>query len=515
MATKKRQRPKPKARPRRSGEKRQPPCGALATNLKENDVVFEAVLRSEQGRSMFAADADLRSENLGEFRPREGEGIRAARILREMGFTVRHIGTFSISAEGSPRLWREVFGVEVEQHTQELSEAHPELGEVKYWSTARQAQAAIPESLRGLVERAYPQRPPVFFGESPLPPRVGYHHLRVPADVATVLRSTLVHRAGVTGAGVLVAMPDTGFYKHPFYSWHGYNYNSTLAPDAVDVDHDEVGHGTAEAANVFANAPNIDFVGVKMGINATLAFKAAADLHPAVMTNSWGYSIQGPALPDWLRPLEAAVVEAVRVRGITVCFSAGNGHYGFPGQMPEVISVGGVWAEERLDDMNADFELHASDYASSFESRVYPGRRVPDICGLVGMGPRGIYIMLPVEPGDSIDTDLAAGGAFPAGDETAPDDGWAVISGTSAASPQVAGVCALIKQVQPGLPPDLVKAVLKASARDVKQGSSAMGEAAGRGVDGATGYGLVDAQKAYRLARSVTPQNLSALPAPR
>jgi serine protease AprX len=491
------------------------PVGALGQKDEKDQVVFEAVLRSEKGHSMFAANVILRPENLNEFSPHEGQGIRAARILKELGFTVRHIGTFSISAEGPRRLWEDVFGSKVEQRTQKLSTAHPELGEVTYWAPTKETPSSVPESLTGLLDRAYPQRPPIFFAESPLPPRVGYHHLRVPADIATVLRSALVHREGITGAGVLVAMPDTGFYKHPFYSWHGYNYTATLSPDATEVDHDEVGHGTAEAANIFASAPNCDFVGVKMGANPTLAFKTAADLYPAVMTNSWGYNLEGEtAVPDWLKPLEVAIIEAVRVRGITVCFSAGNGHYGFPGQMPEVISVGGVYANEILNE-KGDFDLVASNYASSFESTIYPGRRVPDFCGLVGETPRGIYIMLPVEPGDIIDTDLGGSGKFPNSDETKPGDGWAVISGTSAACPQIAGVCALIKQVQPGLPPDLVKAILRASARDVQKGKSAMGEPAGTGFDGATGSGLVDALKAYKLARSVTPRNLGALPAPR
>ncbi|MGR6916806.1 S8 family serine peptidase [[Actinomadura] parvosata] len=143
----------------------------------------------------------------------------------------------------------------------------------------------------------------------------------------------------------------------------------------------------------------------------------------------------------------------------------------------------------------------------------FPGM-MPDVCGLVGRAPRAIYIMLPVEPGDEIDTGLAGPG-YPAKDGTAPDDGWAVISGTSAASPQVAGVCALLKQAQPGLSPDLVKAVLTASARDVVDGESAMGQVAGDGYDGPTGAGLVNAEAAYRLARSVTPRNLNTLPPPR
>ena len=122
--------------------------------------------------------------------------------------------------------------------------------------------------------------------------------------------------------------------------------------------------------------------------------------------------------------------------------------------------------------------------------------------------------MLPVEPGDQIDVGLA-GTPYPDKDETASDDGWAVISGTSAASPQIAGVCALLKQVQPGLSPTLTKAILRASARDVRVGQSNNGQTAGEGHDGATGAGLVDAHVAYQLARSVTPRNLFALPSPR
>ncbi len=476
----------------------------------EDIVTFEAVVPAS--RSMFAPDAFLTPDTIQQFAPSPDRAIQAATALQGLGFRVRHIGTFSISGEAPRSRWEEVFGTKVERRTQPLSETHKKAGEVSYWSHVASVPFKIPERLSNLVERAYPQRPPMLF-ESPLPPRVSYHHLRVPDDVAMVLRSKPVHEAGVTGKGMLVAMPDTGFYKHPFYLWHGYHYNATLAPDAIRLDQDDVGHGTAEAANIFANAPDIDFVGVKMGGNPTLAFKTASDLYPAVMTNSWGYHLPGiMTLPNFLKPLEAAVIEAVRVRGITVCFSAGNGHVAFPAMMPDVIAAGGVYAHENL--VGDDFNLEASNYASSFDSLIYPGRHVPDVCGLVGMQPGGIYIMLPVQPGDLIDTNLA-GASFPNKDETAANDGWAVISGTSAASPQVAGVCALLKQVQPGLSPSLVKAVLRASARDVTAGQSAMGQPAGEGHDGATGAGLVDANVAYQLARSVTTRDLDALPPPR
>ena len=53
------------------------------------------------------------------------------------------------------------------------------------------------------------------------------------------------------------------------------------------------------------------------------------------------------------------------------------------------------------------------------------------------MKPRAAYIMLPLQPtGDPYRPGL--GGAHPNGDETPANDGWAAISGTSAAAPQLA-----------------------------------------------------------------------------
>ncbi|MGV9378189.1 S8 family serine peptidase [Nonomuraea sp. NPDC003707] len=488
------------------------------TERREDTVYFEAALRPESGASMFAESSAAQTASLDQLKPAPGLAERTANALQAKGFTVRHVGTYSISGEGPRSLWESTFGTHVEVRQAELTGRPPDVtsttgAQVSYLSHVSGEPFSIPPDLEPYIERAYPQAPPRFFGPSPIPPRVGYHHLRVPDDVALLLRAHQVHDRGVTGRGVLVAMPDTGFYRHPFYDHHGYNYNATLAPDATAVQHDEYGHGTAEAANIFASARDIDFVGVKMGANPTLAFKTASDLSPAVMTNSWGFHLPGVAsLPNALRPLELAVIEAVRERGIVVCFSAGNGHVAFPAMMPDVIAVGGVFVDETM--ANGEFRMEASDYASSFDSLIYAGRHVPDVCGLVGKQPRAIYIMLPVEPGDEIDTSLAGPG-YPNRDGTGKDDGWAVISGTSAASPQIAGVCALLKQAQPGLSPSLVKAVLKASARDVVDGKSAMGEVATDGYDGPTGSGLVNAEAAYRLARSVTPRNLHTLPPPR
>jgi subtilisin family serine protease len=176
-------------------------------------------------------------------------------------------------------------------------------------------------------------------------------------------------------------------------------------------------------------------------------------------------------------------------------FAAGNGHWGFPGQHPDVISVGGV-------DIGQDGRLRASDYTSGFDSNVYPGRRVPDVSGLVGMRPGAQLIMLPVPEGSALDGQLA-GGSHPDGDETGANDGWAVFSGTSAATPQVAGVCALLKQACARLSPAEIREILMSTARDVTTGTNHpnFGNAAVPGPDTATGDGLVDAHKAVLLAK--------------
>jgi subtilisin family serine protease len=162
-----------------------------------------------------------------------------------------------------------------------------------------------------------------------------------------------------------------------------------------------------------------------------------------------------------------------------------------------VISAGGVFR-------HPDGTLEASNYASGFASSVYPGRNCPDVSGLVGMRPRAAYIMLPLPPGCAIDVGLA-GGTHPAGDETTGNDGWAAISGTSAAAPQIAGACALVKQACPRLTPAEVRAVLQETAVDVSGGSAnavcGLSQPAATGPDLATGHGLVDAHKAVLAAK--------------
>ncbi|GAA2428988.1 S8 family serine peptidase [Streptomyces macrosporus] len=339
---------------------------------------------------------------------------------------------------------------------------------------------------------------PRFFFATALAPPTAYWHLDVPGDVSLGCNADRAHRMGVTGTGVKVVMTDSGHFVHPFFSARGYKVGPVvLGPGATAPADDESGHGTAESANIFAIAPDVDFTMVKMSFfNTIAAFNKAVALNPHVISNSWGSSKRRPSEFSAADQALAAAVAVAVARGITVVFSAGNGQFGFPGQHPDVISAGGVF-------LSPDGTMRASDYSSGFASRIFPGRNSPDLCGLVGMRPRAAYIMLPVQPHDDIDRDLA-GSRHPDGDETSADDGWAAISGTSAAAPQIAGACALIKQVNPRLTPAQVRDILRGTARDVAAGhcfdQPDMGHPAAPGPDLATGTGLVDAHAAVVAA---------------
>jgi hypothetical protein len=457
--------------------------------------------------SLFTADARTRPEAMHDLHAEPGQLDRTAAELARLGFRVLQTSRLSISVECPASLFTEIFGTELAEQdvVREPAPAPARPLATSYLAPTPDATWAPPPVLEGLVERAYIQ-PPYLYFESPVPPRVDYHHLRVPGDVATLLRAPQVHREGITGRGVTVAMIDSGFHlDHPYFVGNGYTMSRMLAPGASLLDRDENGHGTAESANIFAVAPDVTFLGVKAGPSLAAAFKATAQQRPDVISVSLGFDLRGldglpqPALPNFLKVLEAEITDAV-ADGIVVVFSAGNGHIAFPGMHPDVISAGGAYIDE-------DLSLQASDYASAFSSIVYPGRAVPDVAGLVGMQPDADYIMLPLPAGCEIDQDGSAH------DGTARDDGWAVISGTSAAAPQIAGVIALLKQQDPALSPADVKAVLRATARDVTDGNANPGSnpvrrpngqvtgqpiAAGIGPDGATGHGLVDAFAAWK-----------------
>ncbi len=493
---------------------RKPKAGKLAKTGKPVVpplIYAQASPRSIGGVSLFEAQSQISADTVVNFTSEQNLVNRAVTQLQQAGFQVLQVTPLTINIAGPLQAYERAFNTRI------ISEERPVIKEFGREDTATfwdSPDTPLPSlvgtrgtTFENVLEGVAIESPRYYFAPSMFAPLKAYWHLRLPGDVSLACNADRAHRGGITGKGIKVAMVDSGHYKHPYFVGRGYNIAPVvLGPGAANPLKDEVGHGTGESANIFAVAPDVSFMPVKMNfVNTVAAFNAAVGLKPDIITCSWGSSVKNGPLDASDQALAAAIAAAVAA-GIVVIFSAGNGHYGFPGQHPNVISAGGVY-------MKPDETLQASDYASGFMSNIYPNRRVPDLCGLVGMKPKAIYLMLPVEPGDSIDATPwnapppaqgIQGGIHPNGDETTANDGWGAFSGTSAAAPQLAGAAALVKQACPKLTPAEVRDVLMKTARDVTKGkcNSATGaNPATVGPDTATGYGLVDAQKAVLVAK--------------
>ena len=451
---------------------------------------------------MFDAGDKIVSDNVSSFFSESSVTHSAVGLLQEAGMKILQVTPSVINFSGSPKQFKEAFETDivVEQREVIKEEAKEDLAE---FLECPETDMPGYVSTRGtafhdVLEGVALEEPRYFMSASSFAPTKEYWHLRVPGDVSLGCNADRAHRTAVTGKGVKVAMVDSGWFKHPFFVNRGYRAAPVvLGPGASNPLKDESGHGTGESANVFAVAPDAELLPVKINfVNSNGAFNAAVGLKPDIITCSWGSSKRFPHQLSAADQVLASSIATAVASGITVIFSAGNGHWGFPGQHPDVISAGGTF-------MHPDESLEASDYSSGFTSNIYANRLVPDVCGLVGMRPRAIYIMLPLEPGDNIDVGNS-GGTHPNGDETAKNDGWAAFSGTSAAAPQLAGAAALIKQACPRLGPAAIRDILRKTARDVTKGKchpNTGANSAKAGVDEATGHGLVDAHKATLLAK--------------
>ncbi len=402
------------AQPRKAASRRKPRATAAPGAMP--DIVYaQASPRSIGGTSLFAAQEVITQETALNFTSDEDLVLNAAARLNSVGFDVLQVSPLTINIAGPAALYDQVFGTKLRTEERPVIKEQGRKDTATFIDTADNPVSGLIDTsgshLEDVLEGVAIEEPR-YFHQNPFPPSVNYWHLDVPGDVSLGINADRAHRAGITGRGIKVIMCDTGWFRHPYFVGRGYRSSPVvLGPATANPNDDAVGHGTAESANAFAVAPDIDFTMVKLSfVNTIGAFNAAVALSPHIISCSWGSSQLNPPLSAADQALAAAISLAV-AHGIIVVFSAGNGHFGFPGQHPDVISAGGTF-------MNPNGTFTASNYASGFASVIYPGRNVPDVCGLVGMLPRAAYIMLPLQPGDQIDVDLATSGAWPNGDNT-------------------------------------------------------------------------------------------------
>jgi subtilisin family serine protease len=443
----------------------------------------------------------------------EAEVDAAIGILLDLGFKLTGRSRSTLSLRAPPSLFSKVFGSHLVCEHASCRGNAPTLCRI-----ADKLQVVIPANLRQVVSRVVIESPVRWLtgGVSATPPKPkirGRSYLNVLDDVPKFLNVRALRAAHpeATGAGIRLTMIDSGFAHstHPFFTSNGF-VSTVICPNDTDPSVDAFGHGTGVSAHVFAVAPGVAFTGIKIG-NQTGdgSFGGAATLHealqraigygadpndrlrrrprdfpnPHVISLSVACTTTADIPSAELFAVEQVIEEAVRDHDIVVVAAGGNlGEEVIPGSSKDVISVGGAFFHRK--------KPVASDYASAYTA--FDGRQVPDLCGLCGprVGEEAPYIMLPVPPDSHHATKLA-------GSKKTGATGWARFSGTSAATPQVAAVCALLRQKNPHLRPDDIKRILMDTATEITEGEAFGGERAAVRFDRATGAGLVDAKAAW------------------
>lgn len=304
---------------------------------------------------------------------------------------------------------------------------------------------------------------------------------------------------GIDGTGVVIGMIDSGItWDHPALKnkYRGYNsatgavnhngnWYDAYAGRTNPYDESQSPHGTHVMGTILGQEPSgKNAIGVAPGAKFIVAkglgpkggsanqlisagqwmLKPGGDPAnaPDIINNSWG---GGTGINNWFR----GVVKSWRAAGIVPVFAAGNQLRGEPAPWPGSISLPSSYPES--------FAVGATDSSNKRGS-----------FSKLGPSPYDNNIPKPdiSAPGVNIRSSVING----------YESGW---SGTSMASPNIAGVAALILEVNPNLSVIQVEDIIKNTATPLRD--STYGTSPNMGY----GYGLVNALEAVQSVAGSEP----------
>lgn len=323
----------------------------------------------------------------------------------------------------------------------------------------------------------------------------------------TAIRAPEVWAMGITGAGSLVSNIDTGvegghpalasrwagvadsrYAGHPEWAWYDPFAGINTFP------YDNNGHGTHTMGTICGGAPGSE-IGVAPGSHwiaaaaidrgggiprtvsdAILSFQWMLDPDgnpstdwdvPDVCSNSWGVTTSHGYAP--CDPLFWSYIDACEAAGIVVVFAAGN------------EGTGGLRRPaDRATDAYRNFAVAAVDGNTAGWPIASFSSRGPTFCT-----PNGSAAIKPDISGPGVSVRSSY-----------PGQTYAFLSGTSMATPHIAGVVALMRQADPNIAVDAIKQIIYETAHDL----GTVGE------DNAYGWGMIDAYEAVlRVLPDSTP----------
>lgn len=305
-----------------------------------------------------------------------------------------------------------------------------------------------------------------------------------------------VWERGFTGKGQKIVVIDSGIHPHPdlkdkVVEW--VDFSRQKKKKMVD----DYGHGT-NVAGVAAGtgaksdgeikgiAPEAELVGLRI---TTVAEAIKALQWTIENKDELGLKVVNMSLGEVARrghkfdPWSQAVKKATEA-GLVVVVAAGNegpnaGSISTPGIHPSAITVG-AYDTKGTPETEDDTVWRKSSQGPTIDGLLKPDVLAP-----------GVAIYGPLAPGSSLDEP-----ALPH-----RGDDYFAISGTSQATPMIAGLAAILLEANPSLTADGLKAIMRQASYDAPV-HPATGEVT------ADGAGLVDAEKALDLAIAASSRQL-------